>query len=246
MDNPFKEGKKQFSINPEKFQKELLVFLCDELFNPTVWFDEFTAFSESTERIMYSEVTDYIFSINQEKIDLLYSNLMLLDKSFSAIKTVENNENDKLIGHFIRMKDHCLLAIEQRKMIVSKIIEVDKHIESSNKMVLREIIGIISLFTALSFVTFGGISILGSIFESVKTLHFGYTIFVAVLWLFCIGNIFLIFMAFIGHIVDINSLKQKISKYVLVLNITLILVSVLLFIVFLLSQNLIVIKPFAT
>ena len=52
-----------------------------------------------------------------------------------------------------------------------------------------------------------------------------------------------IFMAFIGHIVDINSLKQKISKYVLVLNFTLILVSVLLFIIFLLSQNFIVIKP---
>ena len=115
---------------------------------------------------------------------------------------------------FLKFHDHCNLAMTQRDVYLrteadfKKIAESTKNevseslkkatdeinnltqesevkINSLEKNITGQLISLVSIFTALSFVIFGGISVLGSLLENIKTLPLLNILFVADLWMLC-------------------------------------------------------------
>ncbi len=149
---------------------------------------------------------------------------------------------------FLKFHDHCNLAMTQRDVYLrteedfKKIAEttksevreslknatkeINKHtqesedkINSLEKNITGQLISLVSIFTALSFVIFGGISVLGSLLENIKTLPLLNIVFVADLWMLCMINLFVIFVKLIIKLTnakDVNLDFYKKVNYILV------------------------------
>lgn len=144
---------------------------------------------------------------------------------------------------FLKFHDHCNLAMTQRdvylrteedfkKIAATTKSEVDeslkkatdeitKHaqdsedkINSLEKNITGQLISLVSIFTALSFVIFGGISVLGSLLENVKTLPLLNILFVADLWMLCMINLFVIFVRLIIKLTDAKDVNLDFYKIV--------------------------------
>ena len=116
-----------------------------------------------------------------------------------------------------KLYDHCNLAIIQRtayketKDSIQSYVnesfnekytkEYDEHIkpkmESFEKDITTQLIGLVSIFTALSFVIFGGISVLDNLLQNVRSLPVIKTLLIGDLWLICMANLFILFSKFI-------------------------------------------------
>lgn len=144
---------------------------------------------------------------------------------------------------FLKFHDHCNLAMTQRdvylrteddfkkiaestKAEVSESLkiatdEINKHTEESEnkidsleKNITGQLISLVSIFTALSFVIFGGISVLGSLLENIKTLPLLNILFVADLWMLCMINLFVIFVKLIIKLTNAQEVNLEFYKKV--------------------------------
>ena len=137
-----------------------------------------------------------------------------------------------------KLYDHCNLANRQRitykatkedielsikKARQSTITESEGRIESKikeyEKSITSQLIGLISIFTALSFLLFGGISSFGNIFTIVRTVPLGKLLIILDIWFICMFNLFALFIQMIAMVTD----KQfKIKMYLLIVNVILV------------------------
>lgn len=149
---------------------------------------------------------------------------------------------------FLKFHDHCNLAMTQRDvylrteedfkkisastkkevsdslnkatMEITKLTqESEDKINSLEKNITGQLISLVSIFTALSFVIFGGISVLGSLLENIKTLPLLNILFVADLWMLCMINLFVIFVKLIIKLTnakDVNLDFYKKVNYILI------------------------------
>jgi len=133
-----------------------------------------------------------------------------------------------------KLYDHCHLAYGQRKAYkatktdiedtIQNISElkIDEHkneieskIKEYEKSITSQLIGLISIFTALSFLLFGGISSFGNIFTIVRTVPLGKLLIILDIWFICMFNLFALFIQMIAMVTD----KQfKIKMYLLIVN----------------------------
>ena len=67
-----------------------------------------------------------------------------------------------------------------------------------------QLISLIAIFTALSFIVFGGISSLDNIFLGAKDIPVTKLMIVGTIWCFCIMNLVFIFMFFIAKLTELN------------------------------------------
>lgn len=131
----------------------------------------------------------------------------------------------------LKFKDHCELAGLQRltynhthDSIKNEVInlfeeqyakeynlKIKPKLESYEQNITAQLIGLISIFTALSFVLFGSISILDNLLINIKTLPVLKVIFIGVLWMLCMVNIFAFFARIIFKLV---SKKWELSRLV--------------------------------
>lgn len=85
---------------------------------------------------------------------------------------------------------------------------VDEKMQAAGNQLSKEmngqLISLVSIFTALSFILFGGISSLDNIFAGAKDIPVTKLMIVGTIWCFCIMNLVFVFMFFIAKMTGLN------------------------------------------
>lgn len=197
-------------------EKNLTETLFSDSFDSESWLLDFSFFASGTDRLMYSEITERMFSHTLDEYDIARKRLEYLRGTLYYRKEIDKEEADtpefKL---FTKLYDNCLLAISQRIIVEKSEESVKEEMQKLNLQMTERFIGLISIFTALSFVLSGGITALGSIMDAVRTQNLYYTLFVGLIWLLCMGNLFVLFMHFVMKISGKGGIR--VWLYILVL-----------------------------
>lgn len=125
----------------------------------------------------------------------------------------------------IKFYDHVNLARRQYAMFSTKQQDLDEEIEKHiqpkihdlTKDMTSQLVGLVSIFTALSFLIFGGISSLQNVFNSLaKTAEAQSsilpTLIVALSWAICLMNLLFGFMYFVLRITRLTTEPKVIGK----------------------------------
>ena len=200
--------------------------LCDQLaggeygnnFNSEKWIRSLISYIERPDaRLFYSTISYYIFDMKDEKSGDFSSHMDIV------VHQAEQEFHDKKLSAsnykaILKFYDHVVLANQQKLMVDrrSQLLhdevqheikeEVQSGIAVGNKDVISQLVGLVALFTAMSFLVFGGIASLDSIFKSVKrfvNLESSVLpiLLVAVAWAFCMMNLLFSFMYFVLRLV---------------------------------------------
>lgn len=183
---------------------------------------------EKHERLLYVEITNCISDFDEGKRATLQTNIEDV-VSYVYSKEYEEN-NEKIIKVVLKLWDHVNLVKRQLdlftitdehmpQVIENKMKEVSNNV---SKKVMEQLISLIAIFTALSFLVFGGISSLDNIFIGAKDIPVLKLMIVGFIWCFCIMNLVFAFMFFVEKMTklsikstdDINA--NLVQKYPLV------------------------------
>ncbi len=183
------------------------------------WMKEFNAFAKKYDRFLYSAITSAILrEKSEDKISFVMGNVKtIVDKikkdsnkkdyqiSDEALKESIVTVSQDKYKMLIKLYDHCNLANTQRsvynqtKQDISHLTDdaIKQKVGEYEKDITTQLISLVSIFTALSFVIFGGISVLDNLLQNVRVLPVIKTLLVGDLWLICMANLFILFTKFI-------------------------------------------------
>lgn len=206
---------KKLEVSTKNFDKSIMG-QCVDLINEYI--------GTTHHRIQYSYVTHWIFSKfksnNFFAVENLYDGeiaiiLTNLDSLVSYISETDHPSlNQDVYGIIIKLKDHVNLAVHQCELFGNATELLNQQIEDTVKAKMAEetkeltsqLVGLIGIFTALSFIVFGGITSLESIMNNLSNVQNSILpiIILALAWSFCIMNLLYAFMHFVLRIVKIN------------------------------------------
>lgn len=202
----------------EKLDKDCNKFSLEDARS---WVNSLSQYISAHKRLIYASVTNHIFSFKDDtRIDNFLSNLQYILDNYNLI----HSDDDDTYWIIIKFNDHANLAKRQYLLFNQDQKAIDDRIDNRIKEkvspsitriergILSQLIGLVAIFTALSFIIFGGISSLDSIFKSLSISHRSvlYTIIVGCIWAFLIANLLFAFMQFIVKIID-NAKEDKLS-----------------------------------
>ena len=213
-------NKKSPTIHAISEMQDAAVSLCVNLnvsssvFNSEDWISTLEKHQkEESFRLNYFCVTQYVFDneIEGEKSGFLTN----LDSAVELAqqKYIDDEESIRLYKMALKFKDHVNLAIQQKRLVNKTQKEMLKEVEGIvspriNEMtreMTSQLVGMISIFTALSFVVFGGISSMDSLMKALQETTKNQesiipTIIVGIAWSFCMLNLLFAFMYFVIRI----------------------------------------------
>ena len=168
-------------------------------------------------------ITNYIFTLLDEEFGVLQTNIDTVvnymyskqyEQDFSgALKSRdEKRKLERTQRTVLKMWDHVNLARRQYIMFHHKDTDYEKIVDEKMEIVGAKIskemnvqlISLVAIFTALSFLVFGGISSLDNIFDGAKDIPILKLIVVGSVWGFCIMNMLFVFIYFISKIAKLN------------------------------------------
>lgn len=152
------------------------------------------------------------------------------DDDFENDKVKLSKEKYKLI---YKLYDHCNLANTQRDAYSQTKISIKQNVDASfddkykekfdskikpeldsiQKEITNQLIGLVSMFTALSFVIFGGTQMLDSILDNIKIASISRMICIGFLWTLCMSMLFYILVWFICKIIKPNERDIFTNKF---------------------------------
>lgn len=210
---------------------------CDE------WIDLLEKYiAEHRNRIYYSAISNCVFKMDEQQFSDFLSNMgEVVDYATEHSQSDPNwqAENRKdLYRTVIKFYDHANLAHQQQVTFSSKKEDLredvknevhatlDPKISEITKEMTSQLVGLISIFTALSFIVFGGISSLESMVTSLEGTLDKYDsvlpiLILAMAWAFCMMNLLFGFMYFVIRIthlpkpIDENA-KNIVQRYPIV------------------------------
>lgn len=224
------------------YTKEIIKYICMEKDDFEQNFNIFLQFIESNKdvRILYSEISSNIYRrIDSSSLDNININLEKI-KDEIILNKCKNYPTSKCVEKIlIKVYDHFNLAIYQLKRlkvedkefeekvgqvikpindenstkIDNKFIEIDSSIKKEAGNLKNEFIGLIGMFTAMSFLVFGGLEFLGGIFSKIDDVPILKIIMIGSIWSLCISNLIYAFMFFIENIVLSKRRKDNQIKY---------------------------------
>lgn len=200
----------------KKAQHVLYKNLTVNNFDFAGWMKAFNLFALKYDRFLYSQISSAILrETSEDKISFLMGNIKTI---VERIKKDSTKEDDYPISEkdlqkqivtvsqskyklLIKLYDHCNLANTQRtvynqtKQDISHLTDntIKQKVAEYEKDITTQLISLVSIFTALSFVIFGGISVLDNLLQNIRTLLIIKTILIADLWLICMSNLFILF-----------------------------------------------------
>lgn len=210
-----------------------IVDLCQELdrrtsqgeFDCVSWISSLEAYTEDyNKRILYSVISNYIFQKNEQEFTTFSTNLeKVMEYAVEHIRP--DDEKQALYRTVVKFYDHVSLAHQQQIMFSQKRDDLKQEMTSFlepkiseiTKEMTSQLVGLVGIFTALSFIVFGGISSLSSIFTSMQqTLNQQHSVLpvliVAVAWAFCLMNLLFGFMYFVLRIAKYSQQEQPSAK----------------------------------
>ncbi|MCR0460424.1 hypothetical protein MKD03_17900 [[Clostridium] innocuum] len=195
-------------------------------------------------RLLYSEFSSKFFDCSEEEEGRALTNLEeISDLSFANI---DKGKADKIDLMIIKIYDHLNLANQQlyylkntdevikdkvESFLEEQLQGLKDGMEENNRNVTTNLISLVGIFTALSFVVFGGITSFQSIFSNIRGIPLTKVMILGCIWAIAIVNIvfFLIyFMAKLtGRDIKTNPYSSSILKrYPLITIINMIIVTI--------------------
>ena len=190
-------------------------------------FDELQSYIMQYDRILYSPISNIIYSAyensqEEEMIGTLMSNLdalvsYSLDPQVIAIRktALKENQDKKIVDDtkkaVLKIWDHVNLANQQYKVLKQTDDEYNekfnRHISSYKEEMTKEmnaqLLTMVSIFTALAFLIFGGISSLDNIF-SINEIPIMKVLATGLIWGLCIFNLIFLFLFCVGKMTNLN------------------------------------------
>lgn len=117
----------------------------------------------------------------------------------------------------------------QLASVASQVTEAQKKVDG----VITQMVSIVSIFTAISFVVFGGISSFQSIFTNVETVSLSKLMVLGCVWAFLLINLLFVFIYFIAKLTKVsiktnpNFRANLIQRYPIMIYINMMLLSIL-------------------
>ncbi|WP_244832944.1 hypothetical protein [Clostridium sp. BJN0001] len=243
-------------------------------------------YMQKYDRLPYSVISKYIFSLNNEKQGIFITNLETLtefvlsdeykkkylekeeDNIYKKLYLEKEEDNiykedsiykklylekedkvyKKLKKTILKLWDHSHLAIYQYENLKQSDDEFNKKfaiciepvrnkmtekISSSNKSIISQLISLVGIFTAMSFLVFGGINSLEEILKDAIYIPVLQAMIIGSIWGLFLTNLIFVFMFFVSKMtkLEIKSSDRKdanlVQKYPLVFWSELILVIIL-------------------
>lgn len=177
------------------------------------WLTMLDKYLEEHERFLYAGVSNYIFKMSDDMSGSFLTNLdTVLDyeltrADYDSQDPQEANRRKALL----KFHDHVNLAKMQFALFSQKQKDLEQSIDNkiapaiaeASKELTSQLVGLVAIFTALSFIVFGGISSLQSLFNSLtQTANYVLPVLIIALsWAFCFVNLLFGFMYFILKII---------------------------------------------
>lgn len=206
--------------------EEDMVHLCRGLSDSTQgfshliekWLDELGTYVSKYGRLLYSTISNFIYGLNEEEYAIFEANLYYVFEEVMNRPLLENTNDaqkaNEMRRQVMKFYDHVNLARRQftqfsdKTDILEKMIsaQIDPKLAESAKDLTSQLVGMVAIFTALSFIVFGGISSLESLFAKLSCTADSIlpVMITALAWVLCIGNLLFAFMYFILHIIGIK------------------------------------------
>lgn len=218
------EGKKVTRM--EQMQKEMdeicqLLSVESKEFSASEFLNKVEKYIVRNERLLYTNITNYIFTLDDQCFGVLLTNIdnvvVYIESAeckiqYSEARSQDNEKLEKTKRTIIKMWDHINLARKQYNLFNTKDDEyktiVDEKMEMASAKISQELngqlISLVGIFTALSFLVFGGISSLDNIFAGAKDIPMLKLMIIGILWCFCIMNLVFVFMFFVGKLTRLS------------------------------------------
>lgn len=211
----------QKSVGAYSGKKIRINEICTSLNEDTASFDPHKTlnllqkYSKEEERLLYSEISNYIFSLESSSLGKFITNL----DSMIECSQQETNLDEKTKKLIFKLYDHSQLAIAQSRNLVKDdtdfqmMIErriapiygnLNAAVENAKKDINSQLISLLGIFTALAFLIFGGINSLDNIFQGMQSLPVLKLMITGCIWGICILNIIFVFMYFVAKITKTN------------------------------------------
>lgn len=203
------------SFDMLKLCKELSRSVANGNFDSKHWLGELRKYiSKNDNRLLYSDISNYIFNLSDEEFTTFTTNLDSVLNVAADLRGTNVEQDKNLYKTLLKFFDHVNLAHRQNSMFSNKQQDIDNEIErllgpkiqDITKDMTSQLVGLVSIFTALSFLIFGGISSLQNTFNSLSTAANAQnsilpTLIVTLAWAFCLMNLLFGFMYFVLRIV---------------------------------------------
>ena len=190
----------------------------DGAFDCQAWIDDLERYTKDiSNRLIYSKISDYIFEKGEQESATFLSNISSV-MIYAASEIRPQSEKQNLYKTIVKFYDHVNLAIKQQAMFGNKIedlrqqisSELDPKISGATKDLTSQLIGLVALFTALSFIVFGGISSLDNLLSYLNAQESVLpSLIIAVAWAFCLMNLLFGFMYFVLRVAKLSPSEEK-------------------------------------
>ena len=193
-------------------------------FDSKIFFDLLHEYIVHDDRLLYTNITNYIFDLEKEEtFGIMQTNLdkvinyidgeqFARDYEWNPTDVEQRNPYDRTKRTVLKLWDHMNLARRQyssfKKTDEDYSRVVNKKMEEAEAKLTKDmngqLISLVSIFTALSFIVFGGISSLDNIFLGAKDIPVTKLMIVGTIWCFCIMNLVYVFLFFISKMTGLN------------------------------------------
>lgn len=198
-----------------------IAVICAQLSTPATAFNAESTCSSVMEYIgkykrwFYSDISDYLFRCTEKEIASFLSNLDTLQSYVYAKRRDATDEEkaaaDSVVTVIDKLYDHSNLAQKQNISLHDSdetfSSRFDKNLIPFKATFAHEMnmqfISLIAIFTALSFIVFGGISSLNNIFQNAAHIPILELVIVGCIWSLCISNLVFAFMYFVSKVAGI-------------------------------------------
>lgn len=199
--------------------------ICNQLavtsdaFNAERTYKNVETFILKYRRWLYSTVSAFLFACDEQALSAFISNLDgLREYAYQQIALCAPDDKSrigqrkKFAEAIDKLWDHSNLAQTQNQSLHDSdktfAARFDKNLIPFKAEFTREMniqfISLIAIFTALSFIVFGGISSLDNLFADVGKVPILELMIVGSIWSFCIINLVFVFIYFVAKLTKLN------------------------------------------
>lgn len=216
-------------IERENIMSEFMQSLMTDDFDQDKAYENIHTYVIKFDRIEYSTISNKVFqcSIESEKndkntpLDKMMSNIDILVSKADNMKSSDELEQEQIDTKkaIYKISDHINLAQQQFSYLRESDQEYkdrfDSLIGEQREKIMQEmttqLLTMVSIFTALAFLIFGGISSLDSIF-SAKNLTIIRIITLAIVWGLVMLDLLFVFLFCIGRLTNLTKKRKNVFK----------------------------------
>lgn len=189
-------------------------------YKPEKTIDSIRKYLEKQDRILYSEISGFYFSLDEEKQGNFISNVETL-----LVLCMEDSKYEKERECVLKIYDHVHLANyqvenlrskredDELRQTISKNLDpvrekleeqIESRVRDTQKEIYAQLISLIGIFTAMAFLVFGSISALDNIFINIQTVSMYKIVIIGCIWGLCVLNLIFVFIYYVSKMTKLE------------------------------------------